>query len=359
MFFGKLKKAQAEAEMKIQELEQKQAELENIIRAYEDKLTQTDKKVTDITEVYKDEIRSVIKKNAESEVSSTNSYGVKVRYTDQDTELFPRRRKRLNILVTATMSAGKSTLVNVLAGEKLVFSQNESATGKIYHILNKVDKSGFSRFEDKLETFEDAEALWETCESQSERDIYIAANFKYFKDFPVEIIDTPGTNYSGNKNHLELTRRALQENNYDVILCVLNATQVGTYDERKNLQLIKSTGKPVIFALNKVDTFDKKRDSIEESLATARKDLADFGFDDPKVLPVSAYLALLGQLESSGKLDKFAMLELELLIRKFSENPLYQVDREDKESKEEKVFRLSGMRNLKKELLSYAINMEE
>lgn len=359
MFFGRLKKAQAEAEIKIQVLEQKQAELENIIQAYEAKLAKTDEKVADITETYRDEIKSVIRKNAESEVSSTNSYGVRVRYTNQDTELFPRRRRRLNVLVTATMSAGKSTLVNVLAGERLVFSQNESATGKIYHILNKLDKTGFSRFEDDLETFENAEALLDTHESQSNRDIYIAANFKYFNEFPVEIIDTPGTNYSGDEKHLELTKRALQENNYDVILCVLNATQAGTYDERKNLQLVKKTGKPVIFILNKVDTFDKKHDSIEESIKAARTDLANFGFDDPKILPVSAYLALLGQLDGNGELDEYTSFELELLLRKFSKYDFYQIDSKDKETKEEKAFKLSGMDNLKKELLSYAINVGE
>ncbi|GAB9259815.1 dynamin family protein [Ligilactobacillus animalis] len=350
MFFGKLKKAQAETNEKLEVLSQKQAELEKIIQIYEEKLSKTEEKVEDISETYKDEIRSAIRANVESEVSSTDSSGLKVRYANQDTELFPRRRRRLKVLVTATMSAGKSTLINALVGKKILFSQNESATGKIYHILNKVDKSGFSRLEDELQNLETEQEIIKISESSSEKDIYISTYIERFNEFPVEIIDTPGTNYSGNDNHLGLTEYALNNIDYDVILCVLNATQAGTYDEKKNLQLVKKADKPVIFALNKIDTFNKKNDSVEQSISDAEEELSELGFLEPTVLPVSSYFALLGCLSGTDSLDDDDEFELERLTRKLTKDKLYKTGNEDID---DTVDVLSGIYQLGNELLKY------
>ena len=50
----------------------------------------------------------------------------------------------IKVLITATMSAGKSTLLNALAGKKVNKTQNEACTAKIHSIFNKPYEDGFS-----------------------------------------------------------------------------------------------------------------------------------------------------------------------------------------------------------------------
>ena len=43
----------------------------------------------------------------------------------------------IKVIVTANMSAGKSTLLNALVGKKVNKTQNEACTAKIHYIKNK------------------------------------------------------------------------------------------------------------------------------------------------------------------------------------------------------------------------------
>ena len=55
-----------------------------------------------------------------------------------------QQKKPCTLLVTATMSAGKSTFINALAGKKLCKSRVEACTGKIHTIYNKAFEDGLS-----------------------------------------------------------------------------------------------------------------------------------------------------------------------------------------------------------------------
>ena len=49
-----------------------------------------------------------------------------------------------NILITATMSAGKSTLINALVGKNISLMQNMAATSKIHSIMSKPFNDGMT-----------------------------------------------------------------------------------------------------------------------------------------------------------------------------------------------------------------------
>lgn len=48
------------------------------------------------------------------------------------------------IMITANMSAGKSTLLNALAGKKVNKTQNDTCTAKIHYLMNKAGEDRFS-----------------------------------------------------------------------------------------------------------------------------------------------------------------------------------------------------------------------
>ena len=53
-----------------------------------------------------------------------------------------------NILITATMSAGKSTLINSLVGKNISLMQNMACTSKIHNIISKSIEDGVSSEDD-------------------------------------------------------------------------------------------------------------------------------------------------------------------------------------------------------------------
>ena len=55
-----------------------------------------------------------------------------------------RSKKPFTVMITANMSAGKSTFINALTGKHVCRSQNMACTSKINTIVNKVFEDGVS-----------------------------------------------------------------------------------------------------------------------------------------------------------------------------------------------------------------------
>lgn len=112
---------------------------------------------------------------------------------------------------------------------------------------------------------------------------------------PLWLIDTPGVNSSRDAEHKEVAGAALQNIQADVLVYLLNATQLGTDDEFRHLSFIHENYKgKIIFVVNKLDEFRSGEDSVPEALEAVKAMLGDIGFQESLVLPISArwgYLA--------------------------------------------------------------------
>ncbi|MBN1065541.1 GTP-binding protein [Clostridium botulinum] len=228
-----------------------------------------------------------------------------------------------NILITATMSAGKSTLVNTIIGKKLAQTRNEACTDTANLFFNKL-------FEDELITKKNSngEIVYDSniinIKSQSEySNICTYMNLINKSEKRICLIDTPGVNSSLNRDHADVTVNALNNMDYNKVVYVINANNIGTEDDMKHLknicEIIKN--KKIIFVLNKLDTFRLKEDSIEESIEELRKDLKNIGFKNISICPTSAYAAgLFKKLLNNEQLNEDEELDCSMLLRKFSKS---------------------------------------
>lgn len=220
-----------------------------------------------------------------------------------------RNKPLKKVLVVATMSAGKSTLINALIGNKINKVASTVCTNKIRLVYNKQATEG---------------AL---LECTGPRYVY-TDNHKIAQHDSVEnacvhfqsilgnehlcLIDTPGVNFNGDHSHGEMTRNAVEANDYDILLFVSNGTQFLTNDEATFLEdVIKTCKKEIIFCLNQCDRFNTDDDSIYETLKIWETTLIENGIRKPNIVTISAHWALLLKLEKQKcELTKFEQAEL-------------------------------------------------
>lgn len=228
---------------------------------------------------------------------------------------FSRRERR--VIVTANMSAGKSTLINALVGKSIVRTSQEVCTGNICYLFNKPFDDGnihlltqelnLSVTEDDLQGYD-----WND-------NISMATFFTGIScDVPrICVIDTPGVDAALYKEHSKRTKNELLKNNYDTIIYVVSPTRLGTEAEKNYLQWVAQNlhkGK-IIFVLNKLDCYHDFSDSIEESIFNFKKELLKIGFENPIICPISAYFSYLlklrftGQNLSEDELDEYTLYE--------------------------------------------------
>lgn len=210
--------------------------------------------------------------------------------------------------VIATMSSGKSTLINSLLRKRLMPSKNEACTATITEILD-TDGERFAAViydEDNVVLHDISELTYEIMsELNEDENVYrISAEgnipFLDSRTTALMLVDTPGPNNAQNQAHKNTTYRAINSDSNNLILYVLNGTQLSTNDDASLLNYvadqIKKGGKQVrdrfIFVINKMDGFNPEEESIEKAVQSAKKYLSGYGIEDPQIFPCSAYTGL-------------------------------------------------------------------
>lgn len=308
---------------------------------------------------YSDDIKTLINQRIEKEIMSTDIKGNIVRYKGDMNKLFPVNITK-KILITSTMSAGKSTVINALVGKEILKSRNEATTGKIHHILSSINHElKSSRFEDNLERNLTDDEVEQIPESSTDSEIYISTvfNSELLQQVPIEVIDTPGINFSLNQSHKEITIQKLTGLEYDLVLYVINATQQGVTDDKEHLTQINAlaTRKPIIFILNKLDEFNLNYDSVKDSYLSTIEYLKDLGFKHPIVIPMSAYTGLLAKkVLYKTNISEYEKDDFKLLAKKFNKYTDFNlddlVDTKDSETKANQLLKNSGLNRLEKNI---------
>ena len=226
-------------------------------------------------------------------------------------------KNRCIILVVATVSAGKSTLINALVGHPFNEMNTGVCTYRVCKIHNKPIPDGIT-IKENGELYYDDDSSFYSSDDATE----VALNFNStLSTEKVCLIDTPGVNNARDTHHLETTCDAIRNGRYDCVIFISNGQYNGTNDERKLLEYLFDCchrDKPVLFVLNQLDRFKKKEDDIYKMINNYRHELLSVGFSAPMIFPISAQYAYLLRQESS--LDDDEKLELYYLRKRFSDN---------------------------------------
>ncbi|MDK2829647.1 MAG: hypothetical protein PWP67_2467 [Clostridium butyricum] len=210
--------------------------------------------------------------------------------------------------VVATMSAGKSTLINALLRQKLMPAKQEACTATITKIRDKDLDSFRATVYDKngqlVETHPELNFnIMDSLNSNplvSTIDVEGDIPFVTSEDVSLVLVDTPGPNNSRDPEHKAATYRMLSESSKTVVLYILNATQLAVNDDNNLLNHVadsmrvggKQSKDRFIFVVNKVDDFKQGEDSVVNAIEKVRKYLEDKGIKNPNIYPATALSAL-------------------------------------------------------------------
>lgn len=218
----------------------------------------------------------------------------------------------IRVLVVATVSAGKSTLINALTGHDFNRVRNGVCTTRLCRIHNKLTADGIT-LKHGNEVAYDSDICAYSSEKANEVGVHFMSTLGSKR---ICLIDTPGVNNAQDSMHQQITSEAIKRGEYDIIVFISNGQYNGTYDERRLLNLLHSESKkPILFVLNQLDRFKQTEDDIARMLREYSRELMAIGFRSPQVFSVSAQYARLLRRESL--LDEDERDELSLLRRKF------------------------------------------
>jgi signal recognition particle receptor subunit beta len=227
--------------------------------------------------------------------------------TRKTRNLEPAGNATFDVLVLATMSAGKTSFINALIGQELLHTANEATTACMTRVEHR---QGAKRFSGACYSYNDTElatqhspsvALLRDWNANAEvKRINLAGTFKVVPRPASGLVfhDTPGPNNSQDASHARLMLEAVRTVSFKVLCYVLNASQLGTRDDRLLLEQLREelAGKPdqpIYFILNKVDLLDpEKGEDIQGYVRNAQRYLSDIGFEQPIIIPTMASAAL-------------------------------------------------------------------
>lgn len=238
-----------------------------------------------------------------------NSYGIESLKSEDLRKKFEEiLNSEFEINVIATMSSGKSTLINSLLSKKILPSSNEACTATITRIKD-TDNSHFVgraysqknvKVHSEKELSYDVMKGWNEDKNISTIEIEGDIPFVEASEIALVITDTPGPNNSNDKSHKQKLLDMLDRDKYKpLILYVMNATQLGITDDNDLLNNViaklknadKQTRDSFLFVVNKVDNFNED-DSLEKTLEKVKNYLEEKGIEDPIIIPMAALPAL-------------------------------------------------------------------
>ncbi|WP_300260059.1 dynamin family protein [Clostridium sp.] len=246
------------------------------------------------------------------------------------------------VCVVATMSAGKSTLINSMIGDKLMPSKQEACTAIITRIKDNDNKSWeaevYSKDNHLIETHKELnyEAM-ERLNSDSNVSL-IKVNgdipFVTSEDISLVLVDTPGPNNSRDPEHKKVQSEFLSKSSKSLVLYIMEGT-FGSDDDNALLKRVadsmtiggKQSKDRFIFVINKMDDRRKEDGDTEQTLNRVRAYLKSHGIINPNIFPTAALPALNIRLMENGvELDDDTLDETWLKVRKLNRNESFHFE---------------------------------
>ena len=218
--------------------------------------------------------------------------------------------EEFEINVVATMSAGKSTLINALLANKLMPSKNGACTAKITRIKDDDDDTfkavAYNSEDTELGKYSvlDYKTMQNLNNNPNVSQILVSGNIPFVStnEASLVLIDTPGPDNAREEWHRLVTEKALEESSKMLVLFVMNGSKL--HDEAQDAFLRKiaksmavggkQSRERFLFVINKLDAYDEEDDDIAgETIPDTIKYLEEMGIESPNIFPAAAEPALL------------------------------------------------------------------
>ncbi|SHG44817.1 Dynamin family protein [Flavobacterium micromati] len=245
----------------------------------------------------------------------------------------------VSIAFLATVSAGKSTLVNSFIGKDLLPAKALPCTATICEITNtNIDFFSGTIYDENYKLIKEQKDI--TKEFISEYND--KANSEFIKihikgkiqnlavdGINLTIYDTPGPNNSLNEKHWEITNLFIKDSSKKpLIVYLIPAKNIGTKDDKSIIEVIakeindkgKIAKERIVFVLNQIDDLNTKENPIDQLLLRCREYLADNDIKNVNIFPLSSKAAQLA-LKGKSNLDYEEEGDFEGFQRKFFPNP--------------------------------------
>lgn len=228
-----------------------------------------------------------------------------------------------SIVVVGEFSAGKSTLLNALMGERILPSFSNETTATV-NFLRHSEKSKNGEAGRVFYNNGDEEPIQDATLAIIEKyvstkgedvakrvdhlDLYLDSDF--LKD-GVTLVDSPGLNGVAD-GHREITETQILKSHASIFL--FNSDHPGSKTDFEFLHDLQNRVKTIIFVLNKIDEIKADEgetpESVIETLKKTYKDKFPEESTVPEIWPVAAYPALVARnetaLEYHGKINRTA-----------------------------------------------------
>lgn len=259
--------------------------------------------------------------------------------TDIESHMYHLKNDPFVISVIATMSSGKSTLLNAIMHRELLPTGDKATTANIVEIYD--DDSETVTYE----TFDNNGKIIQkgyNADISTFRKINLDSQVrtvKIYSDIPMVTVgkmslmmrDTPGPNNSGDIRHRQITESIISNaRDMSTVLYIMNALQLEVESDKDLLDDIsielKNGGKQAndrfLFVINRVDDWIKKKEqTLDGLLESARTYLKGFGIDNPRIFLLTAELASnIWKKRNGFEFDDEEIEDLEKYISRFSQD---------------------------------------
>ena len=250
------------------------------------------------------------------------------------------KKSDFEISVVATMSAGKSTLINAMLGAKLMPSKQNACTATITRIKDvpeeKFRADVYNKEGSRLASYENLtyEEMDRSNKDEKVSEINVFGSIPFLahsrnnekRETNLILIDTPGPDNARNEEHKIMQEEMLNKNSKALILYIMTP-EFETNDENETLKTIadsmKVNGKAsrdrFIFVVNKLNERKEEDDPTDTILESVREYLNSQGIEKPNLFPVAALPALNMRLLDNPEysMNKFTVnktnLEIEMI----------------------------------------------
>lgn len=218
--------------------------------------------------------------------------------------------EEFEVNVTATMSAGKSTLINALLGQKLMPSKQGACTATITRIKDDDDKTFKATVIDangnEIGHYSvlDYKAMSALNGDPNVSEIHVSGDIPFVTsdEASLVLVDTPGPNNARNANHKMVTNKALDQSSKSLVLFVMNGSTLNDTAQDYHLKRIaksmsvdgKQSRERFLFVINKLDDYNEEDDSVaSDVIKNVTEYLEEMGIKEPNIFPAAALPALL------------------------------------------------------------------